>query len=182
MEEVYITVFVFWYRSDLWFSKFSPSLWLSLVLIATLCFSSKTMLFSAWENADYHSVSGKYMYPPSMLWCFHFPADEREEAHMDLSSVWQASPLWQTYHWWVGHASQLAGQAIRCPTFKDWESSGNCGHSDCLFSASFSLFSLSICLSLSPGCDNVILLVLCVSSGWYINDHNCMCFFIDRKF
>lgn len=55
----------------------------------------------AGEDAARCTVSSPDLRPPSVFRRSLFPADEREEAHMDLPRLWQARSLWAAHHRWV---------------------------------------------------------------------------------
>lgn len=73
----------------------------SLMLITYLPF---LFLLSASEDADRSAVSGAHLCPLAVFRCHLLPANEWEEAHVDLPRVWQTGSLWAAHHWWVSKA------------------------------------------------------------------------------
>lgn len=57
--------------------------------------------FPVGEDAARCAMSSSDLRPPSVFRRGLFPADEWEEAHMDLPRLWQACSFWAAHHWWV---------------------------------------------------------------------------------
>lgn len=57
------------------------------------------------QDAPYRALSGRHLLPPAVLRRRPLSADEREEAHVDLSRLWQEGGLWEPHYRRVGGTS-----------------------------------------------------------------------------
>lgn len=70
-------------------------------LITLTCFSLSLSPSPAGEDAARCAMSSFNLCPSSVFRRSLLPADEWEEAHMDLPGLWQACSLWAAHYWWV---------------------------------------------------------------------------------
>ncbi len=62
---------------------------------------TKSSFHIAWQDASYGTLPSCHLFSPAVLWCCSIPANEWEEAHLDLSRLWQKSHVWESDYWWV---------------------------------------------------------------------------------
>lgn len=87
---------------DIYAFIFPPShpccLWLLYALTARVCTHC-----AAGEDAADDPMPGADMLPPAVLWRHTLHPDEREEANLGVSCLWQEGPLWTPHHRRVSH-------------------------------------------------------------------------------